>query len=117
MTPVELPSVKAPHRTDPALAGGLKAPQLGRISGLDVNFAVKSLPGTTPTRTVSTIVQPPTDVGEKELDLLLSLQNTVKEPASVKSNTVMDETPNNPVTGTSIINVLVMLCSSPHTSC
>ncbi|KAI7799558.1 cell death regulator Aven [Triplophysa rosa] len=98
VTPAQLPSVKAPHRTDSAPAGRLKAPQVGGISGLDVNCTVKSLPVTTPSPPVSTTIQPPTDDGDRELDLLLSLQNPVIELASVESRTVMDETPSNPVT-------------------
>lgn len=98
VVPDQLPSVSVPHRTDLALAGALKAPQVGRISGLDINCAVKSLPGTTPSPSVSTTVQPPTDDADRELDLLLSLQNPVTELPSVESNTMMDETPNNPVT-------------------
>ncbi|KAA0708572.1 Cell death regulator [Triplophysa tibetana] len=100
VTPVQLPTMKMPHRTDSATAGSLKTPQVGGISGLDINCTVKSFPVTTPSPPVSTTIQPPKDDVDRELDLLLSLQNPITELASVESNTVMDETPNNPVTET-----------------
>ncbi|XP_056620482.1 cell death regulator Aven [Triplophysa dalaica] len=97
-TPVQLPSMKMPHRTDTAPEGRLKTPQVGGFSGLDINCTVKSLSVTTPSPTVSTTIQPPKDDVDRELDLLLSLQNPITELASVESKTVMDETPNNPGT-------------------
>lgn len=96
VTPVQLPSVTAPHKTDipVTVAGGLKAPQVSRDSGL----AVKSGPGLTPTLPlVSTTVEPLTDDGDAELDLLLNLTKPVTQFASSEYKTIMDEILNNPV--------------------
>ncbi|XP_055043119.2 cell death regulator Aven [Misgurnus anguillicaudatus] len=94
VTPVQLPSVTAPHKTDITVAGGLKAPQVSRDSGL----AVKSGPGLTSAPLVSIDVEPPTDDVDAELDLLLNLTKPVTQFASSEYKTIMDEILNNPVT-------------------
>lgn len=95
-TPVELPSVTAPHRTDSTLTAGLKAPQAGREAGLGVSCSVKPVPGTTPSLSVSTAVPPATDDADQELDLLLSLQKPSTEMTSVQSHTTTDNVLNSP---------------------
>ncbi|KAF4099573.1 cell death regulator Aven [Onychostoma macrolepis] len=95
MTPVELPSVTAPHRTDSTLTAGLKVPQ----SGLGVSRSVKPVPGTTASLSVSTAVPPATDDADQELDLLLNLQKTVTEMTSVESHTSTDDVLNSPTQG------------------
>uniref|UniRef100_A0A8C1V833 Apoptosis, caspase activation inhibitor n=1 Tax=Cyprinus carpio TaxID=7962 RepID=A0A8C1V833_CYPCA len=80
-TPVELPSVTVPHRTDLTLTARLKAPQTD----------VKPVPGTTPSRSVSTAVPPATDDADQELDLLLDLQKPITEMTSVESHATTDD--------------------------
>lgn len=98
-TPVELPSVTAPHRTDSTLTAGLKAPQAGRESGLGVSCSVKPVPGTTASLSVSTAVPPATDDADQELDLLLNLQKPVTEMTSVESHATTDDVLNSPTQG------------------
>ncbi len=98
-TPVELPSVTVPHRTDSTLTAGLKAPQAGREAGLGVSCSVKPVPGTTPSLSVSTAVPPATDDADQELDLLLSLQKPSTEMTSVQSHTTTDNVLNSPTQG------------------
>lgn len=94
-TPVELPSVTAPHRTDLTLTAGSKAPQ----AGLGVSCSVKPVPGTTPSLSVSTAVPPATDDADQELDLLLNLQKPSTEMTSVESHTTTDNVLNSPTQG------------------
>ncbi|XP_016320228.1 cell death regulator Aven-like [Sinocyclocheilus anshuiensis] len=88
-TPVELPSVTVPHRTDSTLTAGSKAPQAG----------VKPVPGTTPSLSVSTAVPPATDDADQELDLLLDLQKPITEITSVESHATTDDALNSPTQG------------------
>ncbi|XP_043075894.1 cell death regulator Aven [Puntigrus tetrazona] len=88
-TPIELPSVTAPHRTDSTLTAGLKAPQTG----------VKPVPGTTASPSVSTAVPPATDDADQELDLLLNLQKPITEIASVESHDATDHVLNGSTQG------------------
>lgn len=98
-TPVELPSVTVPHRTDSTLTAGLKAPQAGRESGLGVSCSVKPDSGTTPSLGVSTSVPPATDDADQELDLLLNLQKPITEITSAESHAKTDDVLNTPIQG------------------
>ncbi|XP_016085518.1 cell death regulator Aven-like [Sinocyclocheilus grahami] len=88
-TPIELPSVTVPHRTDSTLTAGSKAPQAG----------VKPVPGTTPSLSVSTAVPPATDDADQELDLLLDLQKPITEITLVESHATTDDVLNSPTQG------------------
>ncbi|XP_016429256.1 cell death regulator Aven-like [Sinocyclocheilus rhinocerous] len=98
-TPVELPSVTVPHRTDSTLTAGLKASQASPESGLGVSCSVKPASGTTPSLGVSTAVPPATDDADQELDLLLNLQKTITEITSAKSHAISDDVLNTSTQG------------------
>lgn len=98
-TPVELPSVTVPRRTDSTLTAGLKASPAGREPGLDVSCSMKPVSVTTPTISVTTAVPPATDDADQELDLLLNLQKPITEMTSAESLASTDDVPNTPVQG------------------
>uniref|UniRef100_A0A8C1V8F0 Apoptosis, caspase activation inhibitor n=1 Tax=Cyprinus carpio TaxID=7962 RepID=A0A8C1V8F0_CYPCA len=75
--------------TDLTLTARLKAPQTD----------VKPVPGTTPSRSVSTAVPPATDDADQELDLLLDLQKPITEMTSVESHATTDDVLNSPTKG------------------
>ncbi|XP_056096106.1 cell death regulator Aven [Rhinichthys klamathensis goyatoka] len=93
-TPVELPPVTVPHRTDSTPT----APQAGRESGLGISCSVKPVSSTTASLCVSTAVPAATDDADQELDLLLSLQRPVTELSSVQSHAT-DDALNTPIQG------------------
>ncbi|KAG1964175.1 cell death regulator Aven [Pimephales promelas] len=95
-TPVELPPVTVPHRTDSTLT----APQASRESGLGISCSVKPVSSTTASLGVSTAVPAAADDADQELDLLLSLQRPVTELSSVQSHaTTEDDVLNTPTQG------------------
>lgn len=87
-TPVELPPVTVPHRTDSTLT----APQAGRESALGISCSVK------PVSTTTASLPAATDDADQELDLLLSLQR----PVTVQSHATTDDAPNTPTQGIQI---------------
>ncbi|CAM4693812.1 unnamed protein product [Leuciscus chuanchicus] len=91
-TPVELPPVTVPHRTDSTLT----APQAGRESALGISCSVKPVSTTTASLGVSTAVPAAADDADQELDLLLSLQRPVTELSSVQSHATTDDALNTP---------------------
>ncbi|XP_067273633.1 cell death regulator Aven [Pseudorasbora parva] len=89
-TPVELPPVTVPHRTDSTL----KASQAGREPGLGISGTIKPVSGTTVSLCVPTAVLTATDEADQELDILLSLQKPITEMSSVESHTTTDNVMN-----------------------